>query len=216
MCDLDVGKGTALELVAGVLDELDNGLSVIADARLVPDTGLRHTVQVLATDRDTDNEISQLGAVLLQSSLQSGKLVVDVVGTRGPDTEEQLGVGRDGGSERRDGGVGGARLDVRVQADGVEVAGCALQRFGCLELLLEVLLGLRNALVGSSSSVEAKDDAVLGDRAADGSRRDGEKGCETHGAKVVERVTVRSNKDTRKIKLKKPEKSVVVMVHEEW
>jgi hypothetical protein len=181
--DLDLSKSSACELAASSLDELHDLLRAVTNTRLVLDTGLRHTVEILATDRDTDDEISQLRSVLLDRSLEGVQLVVDVVGARRPDTEKQLRVRRDSGGESGDRlwVLLGTSLDVGVQADGGEVARRALKILGCLELLLKVGLSLRLASIVSGSSVEAKDQVILRNRAANSGRRDGKKSRKAHG-----------------------------------
>jgi hypothetical protein len=179
--DLDLGERCVGELGADVLDELHNLLGAVTDTRLVPDTGLGHAVEVLAADRDADDEVGQLGAVLLDGRGERVELTVDARGARRPHTEEELCVGRNGGGEGSD-GLGvllGAGLDVGVQADRVEFARRALEPLCRLELLLKVLLCLRCASVGRGAGIEAHDQ-VLGNRAANGGRGDREKSCETH------------------------------------
>jgi hypothetical protein len=140
--DLDLGQSGAGELAASSLDELDDLLRAVANTRFVPDTGLRHTIKILATDRNTNDEISQLGAVLLNRSLEGIQLVVDIVGARRPDTKEELGIRRDRGGESGDRLriLLGASLNVRVQADCGKVARRALEVLGCLEFLFEIVL----------------------------------------------------------------------------
>lgn len=70
------------------------------------------TVQVLAADRDTLDQVGELSAVGRNGRLQRGNLVGDGRGAaRDPQTQQQAGVGRDGGWNSLDRGVCGIVLD---------------------------------------------------------------------------------------------------------
>lgn len=174
---LEVG---VLELLARLLDELGQDIDVGTDAGLVGDTVDRHTVQVLASDGDTDNKVGELLAVLLDGLGEGGELAVDALGAGCPHAEEDLGLGLDGGLEGVNGlgGLLGAGLDVGVQADGVEGARGVLELLLGLELGLEVAQGLGLAIVGGGARVEAQV-LVLGGNGSGGGRESGD-GGETH------------------------------------
>lgn len=156
----NLGDGGALEGRAEVVDEVNESIGLDTDTTLVLDTGNGVTVEILTTDGNTNDEVGQLGTVLLDGLLEGADLIVDVVGTRGPDTEEDLGLGVDGSLESLDGVILGVGLDVGVETDGVEVTGGGLEVLSSLELGLEVGLELGLSVGEGSTRVETK--VVLG------------------------------------------------------
>lgn len=157
MADGDVGEGCVGEPLLEVVDEAHEQLGTRADASLVLDAGGRVAVQVLGADRDANDEVRELRAVLLDAVLEGEELGVDVLHARGPDAEKDRGVGLDGGVEGLDGLRGlGVGLDVGIETDGVELAGGVLEVLGRGELLHPVLLELGGAVGKRGSRVEAE------------------------------------------------------------
>ena len=157
VADGHVGEGGALERLLPVADELDDLGRAGANARLVLDARDRNTVQVLGTDGGADDQVGKLLAVLLDGVLQGLDLGLDGVGAGSPDAQKDLGVGLDGSLKRLD-RLGGlrVRLDVGVQAHGVEGAGGVLEVLGCGELLHPVLLELGGAVGEGVARVETE------------------------------------------------------------
>jgi hypothetical protein len=156
----NLGDGSALEGSAEVVDEVNESIGLDTDTTLVLDTGNRVTVEILTTDGNTNDEVGQLRAVLLDGLLEGVDLLVDRVSTRGPDTEEDLGLGVNGSLESLDGVILGVSLDVGVESDSVEVAWGGLEALGSLELGLEVGLELGLTVGEGGTGVETK--VVLG------------------------------------------------------
>ena len=156
----DAGQGSVGKRLLVVLDEADNDVGTSANAGLVGGSGHAVTVQVLAADGNTDDEVGEVIAVLLNALLQSTDLVVDVGRARRPNAEEKVSLGLDGGTESLDGVVGRVGLDVGVESEGVEVAGSALEVLGSRELLGEVGLELGRVVRVGRGRVEAE--PVLG------------------------------------------------------
>jgi hypothetical protein len=156
----NLGDGGVLEGLAEVVNEVDEGVRLNTNTTLVLDTSNGVTVEILATDGDTNDEIGQLRAVLLDGLLEGADLLVDRVGTGGPDTEEDLGLGVDGSLESLNGVILGVSLDVGVESDSVEVAWGGLEALGSLELGLEVGLELGLTVGEGGTGVETK--VVLG------------------------------------------------------
>lgn len=126
MGDFDALQRRVCKTLTRRLDEANNGLGTVADSSFGSPAGLGIAVQVLAANREADNEVCQARAVLLDGRAECFQLIVDVVGARCPDSQEQFGVGGYGGCEGANGRVGSLPLDVGVQADGVKVAGRTL------------------------------------------------------------------------------------------
>lgn len=160
VAERNLGDGGVLEGLAEVVNEVDEGVGLNTDTTLVLDTSNGVTVEILATNGDTNDEVGQLRAVLLDGLLEGADLLVDGVGTGGPDTEEDLGLGVDGSLESLDGVILGVSLDVGVESDSVEVAGGGLEALSSLELSLEVGLELGLAVGEGGTGVETK--VVLG------------------------------------------------------
>jgi hypothetical protein len=179
-----VADGDALQRRVGdsllvLLDELDDDVGPGTDAALVLTARLRVAVEILAADRHANDEVGELVAVRVDGLLQGAELLVDVVGARGPDAEQQLGLGVDGGLEGLDGVVLRVGLDVGVQAHGVEGAGSVLEALGSLELGFEVGLELGRAVGEGGARVEAE--IVLGRRTRGEGAGGDESGGGTHG-----------------------------------
>ena len=68
-----------------------------ARARLGCDSRRGDAVEILATDGDTDDEVGELGAPLLDGRFESCEFGLDLaVASRGPDSKEKGGVLRNG------------------------------------------------------------------------------------------------------------------------
>lgn len=160
VADRDLANGGTLESLLEVVDEVNEDIRLNTDTTLVLNASNGVTVEILATNGDTDDEVGQLGAVLVDSLLEGADLLVDVVSAGSPDTEEDLGLGVDGSLESLDGVILGVGLDVGVESDGAEVAGSALQVLSSLELSLEVGLELGGTVGEGGTRVETK--VVLG------------------------------------------------------
>jgi hypothetical protein len=91
-------------LLLDLRDVIDENIRSSTNTRLVLDTSGGDAVEILGSDGQTDDEIGELGAVLLDGGFDGGDLVGHgLLAGGGPDSEQELGVGRDGG---RDGGDG--------------------------------------------------------------------------------------------------------------
>ncbi len=91
-----------------------------------------------------------------QGALQRCHLVGDAIGARGPQAEEDLGLGLDGGIEGFNGVARGIGLDVGVQSHSVELAGGSLQALGGGELGKEIGLELGRIVRLRGARVEAE------------------------------------------------------------
>lgn len=109
MTDGDISKACAGDGGSDGLDVVDDVVGVLANTGLGGDTSGRVTVEILATDGDTDNQLGEIGTVLRDGGLQGSDLVVESV-TRGPETEEKSCVGSNGGGNSGNGGVGSTTL----------------------------------------------------------------------------------------------------------
>lgn len=91
---------------ANVSDDV-RGLRTVA--RLGSDTHGRAAVEILTANRDTDDELCEVGSVLLDGGLEGSDFGLEGTLTAGgPETEQQRGVFRNGGGNGRCGLVGGA------------------------------------------------------------------------------------------------------------
>jgi len=118
------------------------------------------TVHVLTTDGDTNDELSEILTILADGGLESGNLIVHVT-TRGPKTQQQLGLLLNGGRDGLNGGVGGTTLDHGVET-GTGEAGVTDQSLGGGKILLEVGLVLAAAISLGGTVVEALGDGIGG------------------------------------------------------
>lgn len=84
-------------------------IRVGTDASVGLDTVDRVTVQILTTDRDTDNKLGQIISVIGNGVLEGGDFV-GKVSTGSPQTEQKGGLLGDSGRDSSDWGVGGASL----------------------------------------------------------------------------------------------------------
>lgn len=138
---VDVTDGGAAQGSAGdgrldLLDVVDQGVGVDTDTGLVLGTSDGVTVEILAADGDTDDQLGEGLAVGVDGGLEGGDLVVDVA-AGGPETEQERGLRGNSSGNSLDGVVGGTALDHGVQT-GTGEAGGADEVLGCLELGLEV------------------------------------------------------------------------------
>jgi len=123
----------------------------------------RDAVEVLATDRDTGNERSEISSVLRDGVLQSSELAVECsLVLRSPETEQKTGLGGNGSWDGRDDSVGGASLNHGVKTGRAE-ARRANQALGGGEHVLEVGLSESSAANRSAAIVET---LVLGESRA--------------------------------------------------
>lgn len=139
---VDVTDGSAAQGGAGdgrldLLDVGDQQVGVDTNTGVVLGASDRVTVEILATDGDTDDQLGEGLAVGADGGLESGNLVVDVA-AGGPETEQEGSVLGDGSGNGLDGVVGGTTLDHGVQTGTGEAAGGADELLGRLELSLEV------------------------------------------------------------------------------
>lgn len=178
MTNGDARERTGGKGVLEVIDEANNGVGGVADTSLVLSAGDGITVKILATNGHANDEVCELAAVLVNSLLQGAELLVNVVGARGPNSEEHIGLSIDGGLKSLNGVVLRVGLDASVESDGVEGAGGTLEALGGLKLGLKVLLELGRAVSESSARVEAEVVLVSGGGGA--GEHAGKKSRETH------------------------------------
>ncbi|KAI6760866.1 hypothetical protein HG530_009726 [Fusarium avenaceum] len=184
VADGDLGDGGALKGLAEVVDEVNEGVGLNTNTTLVLDTGNRVTVEILATDGNTNDEVGQVSAVLVDGLLEGADLLVDVVSARGPDTKEDLGLGIDSSLESLDGVILGVSLDVGVESDGAEVTRSGLEALGSLELGSEVGLELGLSVGEGGAGVETK--VVLGLNAhGEGSSSEGSGNLHDDGLQII-------------------------------
>ena len=134
----------------------DEDVGVGARVLAVAHGGRRVAVEILASDGDAGDETVELVAVLVDGLLESGNLVVESLVTgRSPETEEQGGLGADGGGDGGDGVVVGVALDHGEETSAVEGAVGAVEAGSSCELGLEVGLLLEGAIAEGGAVVEA-------------------------------------------------------------
>lgn len=189
MTDRDTLKLCAGDGGTDGLDVVDDIVGVLANTGLGSDTSGRVTVEILATDRNTNNQAGKVVTVGRDGGLQSSDFVVEGV-ARGPETEEKSSVLCNGGGNGGDGGVGSSTLlrtcqqsissresilvtyDHSVQTSTGKVAG-SHKTLGRLELILEIRLHLDALIVESRAVVETLDSSSGGrDRHSHGQRVD--------------------------------------------
>jgi hypothetical protein len=90
-------------------DVLENGVRALANSSLGGNASGRVTVQILTTDRDTDNQFGEFVSVGGDGRLQGSNLVVKGI-ARGPETEEKSSLFLDSGVNGSDRGVGSTTL----------------------------------------------------------------------------------------------------------
>ena len=93
VADGSAGESGASDGLADLTDVGDEVGGLSAVARLGGDAGGGETVEVLAADGETSNAAGEVGAVLLDGTLEGCDLVVDAfLAGGGPDAEEEGGV----------------------------------------------------------------------------------------------------------------------------
>lgn len=103
VADRGIGQGGVGNDVTDHLDVLGQDVGADTGVLLVEDTSGGDAVQILAADRDTGDQGAERRAVLGDGGLQSVELVVeDVLASRGPETEQEAGLGADGSGDSRD------------------------------------------------------------------------------------------------------------------
>lgn len=107
----DPRQGRAGDGVPDLLDVADEDVRADPRVLLVEEAGGRDAVEVLGADRDAGDEAAELGAVGGDGGLQGGDLVGKVrVPGRGPQAQQERGLGADRRGDGLDGAVGGAAL----------------------------------------------------------------------------------------------------------
>ncbi|PSE19535.1 hypothetical protein C7G68_19165, partial [Acinetobacter baumannii] len=118
------------------------------------------TVQVLAADRDTDDQVRKGGAVGGNGGLESGQLIGNGgITARDPETQQKSGLSGNGSRDGRDDAVGSAPFNHGVETGTVPAAG-ARQVLGTVELGLEVGLGQGLLVEEEGTIVETLDTRV--------------------------------------------------------
>lgn len=118
-------------------------------------TGHRDAVEILAADRDTDNEIREVAAILVDRALERREFVVKaLVASRRPHAQQHCRLRVDGRLESRDRVRRRAALDVGVETDRVPAAR-AWQIHAPLELARKVVVGFGRAVGPDVARVEA-------------------------------------------------------------
>lgn len=154
MAERGAGERGAGDLLARLLDVADELVRGRAQAALVLDASWRDTVEILAANRDTDDEVGEVAAVLLDGGLKGVELVChDLLTGAAPESEEEGCLGVDGGLEGRRRVSGGTTLDHGVESCAREVAVRALERLCAREarfvvgLCHECTIGFGRAVV---------------------------------------------------------------------
>ena len=148
VADGDVLEARSLDGLANLVDVADEGLGASTGVGAGELAGGSLTVEVLTTNGDTGNKFVELTAVLVNGLLEGSNLLVEsLLASRGPETEEQAGLGADGGGNGGDGLVGSAVLDHGVETSAGKGAIGAGEVGGSLEIPLKVSLGLALAVV---------------------------------------------------------------------
>lgn len=129
-------------------------------AGFVVDTSWCDAIQVLAADRDTNNQVSEGTAILLDSSFESGNLIIDHLLTgRCPHSEQKCGLGVDGGLDGLDDTILGTMLDHGIQA-GARPAIGAWKLLCGVEFVFKIDQLLRLIVVELSAVVEPLDRSI--------------------------------------------------------
>ena len=174
-------KSSAADSITGLLDVFDELLGLSTGAGLVLNTSGGDTVEVLAADGDTLNEVSEGSAVPSNGSLESSDLVVEVGLTGGgPHAEEETGLGVDSSLNGFNDVRLGAVLDHGVQTGAGPSIG-ARKLLGGVEFIFKVGAHLGLVVVEVGAVVEALDGSVgRGQEACSG--EDG--GGDAHGGGI--------------------------------
>lgn len=152
---LRTARRSAADQVADLVDVVDEAGWSLTTAAVVLNASRSDAVQVLRSDRDTIDEVGEGGAILVDGVLQGSQLLVErVLASASPKTEQQSGLGVDGGGNGRSDSVWRATLDHGVQTGGAE-ARLALEVLRAVELVLKVLLGADRAIVVGGTVVES-------------------------------------------------------------
>lgn len=111
MTDRGARQRGASDGVLDLLDVADEDVGPDAGVLLVEDPRGGDAVEVLGPDRDAGDEAAELGTVGGDGGFQGGDLVGEVgVPGRGPQAQEERGLGADGRGDGLDRAVGGAAL----------------------------------------------------------------------------------------------------------
>lgn len=109
VADGDFAQGSGCKSLPDLLDVANDVVWVCSGACLGLDSRRGDAVKILATNRDTDDQVSELGSPLGDGSLESSELSLHLaVTSRGPDTEEEGGILRNSSWDGGDGFVGRA------------------------------------------------------------------------------------------------------------
>jgi hypothetical protein len=153
---------------ASTLDIIDKDIRALTNSTIVLDALHGGPVKILGANRDTNDQVSQSTAVLLDSRAQSIKLILeDFAASRSPQSQEETGIGVDGSLNGRDRSVGGATLDHGVQTSRRETRGVG-KILSTGEFGLEVSLLLPRAICERIAVVEALGYALGSGGAYDG------------------------------------------------
>lgn len=111
MANRDPRQRRAGKSVPDLLDISHEDIGPDAGVLLVEDARGRDTVQILRAHRNTRDEAAELGAVGGDGGFEGGDLVGEAgVAGRGPQAEQERGLGADRRGDGLDGAVGGAAL----------------------------------------------------------------------------------------------------------
>lgn len=111
MAERGILQAGALDGLADLLDVLEDDLGAGTSKLTGLDADGGVAVEILGTDRDTGDEAIELVAVLVDGLLKSSNLIVESLLAGGsPETEEDAGLGLDGGGNGGDGLVVGVTL----------------------------------------------------------------------------------------------------------
>lgn len=155
------GNGTA-----DLLDVLDEFTGLSTRTGLVFNASGCDTVEILAADRNTNNQVSEGRSVLLDGSLQGNDLIVHICLTsRCPKSKEKGGLGVNGSLDSLDDSVLGAVLDHGVQTSRSPSIG-AREGLGSIEFVLKVdeLFGL--VVIEEGAVVETLEGSIGGGKKA--------------------------------------------------
>lgn len=135
-------QACSLDCLSNLANVVHKNGWTLTNTTLRGDANGRDSVEVFATDRDTGYQICKVGAVGLNSTLQSGKFIVEGGLIHGsPETKEEGGLGVNCSLDCRDGCVCGPLLNHGVQSCTSEIIG-TLQASSGLELGSETVVVL--------------------------------------------------------------------------
>lgn len=182
VADRSVRDSRVLESLLPIINEANNDLRVGANAGLVLNAGGGVAVEILTTNGDTDDQVSEIVAVGVEGLLEGVNLLLNRVNARAPDTEKNVGPALDSSLERLNGVLVRVGLDVGVESDRVEITGGTVQIGRGVELSQEILLELGRAVVKGGSRVETQ--IVLGRGLSNQGTGGQGSGRETHDCRV--------------------------------